>query len=101
MGKEVEAIESNWAVEPDLSAAQQRLQENVVRKWWALADEIVWRYNDGYYTYENTTKLHIGYPAWWLQMIGFDDSFIKPHWVKRTDSPPALLLRATSNLLSF
>jgi len=68
-----------------LGKAQTIIQLHVAKTWWELADDLVVRYNDGYFNfgkYSPVTSAPIPYPAWWLRMIGFGPGFYKPgeHW---------------------
>lgn len=64
---------------------QNSLQDYVTKKWWELADNLVVRYNDGYYSFSpehpDDIKL-IEYPVWYMKMIGFNDDFYRStlHW---------------------
>ena len=40
--------------------------QNVVARWWLLADELMEKYADG-----NVDGNPEGYPAWWLKAVGF------------------------------
>eukprot|EP00164_Ancoracysta_twista_P003856 GFYU01005174.1.p1 GENE.GFYU01005174.1~~GFYU01005174.1.p1 ORF type:complete len:713 (+),score=262.27 GFYU01005174.1:25-2163(+) len=49
--------------------------ESIVDTWWTFADTQIVKYNDGYVN--QPAKLgglggHAGYPAWWLNFIGYD-----------------------------
>jgi dipeptidase len=69
-----------------LNSAQIRLQDIVATKWWEFADFLIVRYNDGFFNLPDKT-VSLPLPVWWLRMIGFDDSFIKPedHWVTKAN----------------
>jgi len=87
----VSSLEASWPEETDVSAVQRRLQENLVSSWWQLADEVVARYSDATFTHPNTTKTGLGYPAWFLQMIGYNQEFFQVKWVQPSLLPPQLL----------
>jgi hypothetical protein len=86
------AAEAQAAAEPKraaeiLSEAQTDIQTHVAKVWWELADELVVRYNDGFFNfgkYQPNSAGALPYPSWWLRMIGFDPDFYKPgqHWAK-------------------
>lgn len=89
----VEALEANWPEDKEtVNEVQQGLQERLVQRWWKLADSLIWQFSDGMYTFANTTKKGVGYPAWWLQMIGYTDEFYKVQWVQSSKEPPSMLL---------
>mmetsp|Transcript_140125 Transcript_140125/g.364228 ORF Transcript_140125/g.364228 Transcript_140125/m.364228 type:complete len:685 (+) Transcript_140125:58-2112(+) len=88
-----------------LSEWQTKAQQDVVDKWWQLADYLVARFNDGFDNQcidaggppRNVDRgqpscrvgVPIGYPAWWLEQVGYDFD-IRPHYVKPAGlTPPA------------
>jgi len=86
----------------DLTELASRLQRNVTEEWWQLAEKLVVRYNDGYFNFPEatpTTVASIGYPAFWLEMIGFDQEFYRPHWFKQSPEPPSLLAASVKEQL--
>lgn len=91
----VEGAEADWPAGKDakrsLSELQTGLQQRVVEAWWQLSDRLVVAFNDGVYTFTNGTRQPLGYPAWYLQMIGFDGGFYQPQWVQWAALPPILL----------
>lgn len=87
----VASLEASWPEEREVSATQRRLQEGLVSRWWQLADEVVARYSDAIFTHPNTTKTGLGYPAWFLQMIGYNQEFFHVQWVQPSSLPPPLL----------
>mmetsp|Transcript_92023 Transcript_92023/g.205677 ORF Transcript_92023/g.205677 Transcript_92023/m.205677 type:complete len:693 (+) Transcript_92023:61-2139(+) len=77
-----------------LGDAQTQLQRNLTKSWWSFAEMLVVRYNDFYFNFgenANTTIAPIGYPAFWLEMIGYDNTFYRPHWLRPAVAPPTLL----------
>jgi len=89
----VEKLEARWPNHVDaVNDAQTELQDHLVKSWWQLADDLVAHFSDGVYHYKNTTVKQMGYPAWWLQMIGFTNDFFRVQWVQFSFSPPAMLL---------
>jgi len=42
----------------------------VVKTWWTLFDTLLFKYADGWDN-EPTLGVAIGYPAWWLQKVGY------------------------------
>lgn len=87
----VSSLETSWPEETEVSATQRRLQEGLVSRWWQLADEVVACYSDAIVTHPNTTKTGLGYPAWFLQMIGYNQEFFQVKWVQPSLLPPQLL----------
>ncbi|CAE7261712.1 CYP38, partial [Symbiodinium sp. CCMP2456] len=86
-----------------LADYQSKLQRNITEEWWALADMLVVRYNDMFYNYPPETPHQvsdIGYPAFWLEMIGFNQEFYRPHWVLPSLMPPSLLPQVIKDQLS-
>lgn len=46
----------------------------VVKAWWGLADYLMLRYADGYCNgCQKDEPRHMGYPAWWLNDVGYAD----------------------------
>jgi dipeptidase len=41
----------------------------VVDRWWEFADELIFKYNDGY-----VGGSSVGYPTWWLEEVGYGDT---------------------------
>ena len=78
----------------DLPTWQSELQKSVVARWWNLADRLIVKYNDGYYTRvgenlpaneEPIIGKSYGYPDWFSKMIG-QSTNIHPLWVQPWDS---------------
>merc|ERR1712048_517341 len=89
----VSAMEDEWPASKEaLNQIQRELQEKLVQRWWNLAEDLIVHFSDGIYTHKNSTKEGLGYPAWWLQMIGFNNDFYKVQWVQHSNLPPAVLL---------
>jgi dipeptidase len=70
-----------------LGQLQTSIQQNVTDTWWKLADDLIVRYNDGYFNFGPYRPNAIGgiaFPTWFLRMIGYDDTFYRPgdHWVR-------------------
>lgn len=40
----------------------------------------------------------VGYPAFWLEMIGYDQEFFRPHWFKESPRAPSLLPAAAKDV---
>jgi dipeptidase len=88
-----------------LSAWQTKAQQDVVDRWWQLADYLLARFNDGFDNRcidaggppRNVDKgepscivgMPIGYPAWWLEQVGFNFD-LRPQYAKPAGlTPPA------------
>merc|ERR1719326_1395390 len=96
----VEKLEANWPEDVEaVNDIQVGLQERLVKNWWNLADSLIVHFSDGIYTFHNTTKKTLGYPAWWLQMIGYGNDFFKVQWVEFSEVPPPLLLSSLPDAL--
>ncbi|KAF4660553.1 hypothetical protein FOZ61_003924 [Perkinsus olseni] len=70
-----------------LNSLQLRVQRRVTEEWWKLADELIVRYNDGYYNFPDGRMDFQGglpQPDWYMRMIGFTDDFYRPadHYVR-------------------
>ncbi|KAF4749138.1 hypothetical protein FOZ62_022988, partial [Perkinsus olseni] len=70
-----------------LNGLQLRVQRRVTEEWWKLADELIVRYNDGYYNFPDGRMDFQGglpQPDWYMRMIGFSDDFYRPtdHYVR-------------------
>lgn len=98
--KKVQDLENNWPEQQVLNQVQVELQRNLVQRWWTLSDKLVVTYNDGMFTHQNGTKMTTGYPAWWLQMIGFGNDFYRPQWVSWAAQPPQMLSSMAATFLS-
>ena len=76
---------------PLTSEWQRDVQKNVVRQWWELADRLIVKYNDGYYTRvekDDLTKSVVGksygLPDWYNRMLGMTAD-VHPVWVQPWD----------------
>jgi len=73
------------ALEEFQTVAQQR----VFDAWREFGHFLVMKYNDAYLNYP-ALGTHIGYPAWWLEMNGFDEN-PRPKWTEpqpQNEEPP-------------
>merc|ERR1719343_1184410 len=78
-----------------LANAQTSIQRHVTETWWALASKLVVRYNDHNFNFPEwapTTVGSVGYPAWWLDMIGFSNDNWRQTWVQPASLAPARLV---------
>lgn len=86
--------DSNASAAKLLSKTQTRLQRQVVKTWWELAAKMVVRYNDMFFNFPErapTEVLSVGYPAFWLEMVGFNQESYRPTWMAPAARPPMLL----------
>jgi dipeptidase len=73
-----------YATDPKLAQSflttyTNAVANRVVDAYWGLANQLVARYTDGYYYDETTWKAtQHGYPAEWLEAVGFSDSTATP-----------------------
>lgn len=77
-----------------LAEEQTRIQRHVSEEWWKFAGLLVVRYNDLNYNFPDEfpdMQFGIGYPAWWLEMVGFNDNSFLPQWVAPSNSVPKLM----------
>lgn len=47
--------------------------EKVANRWWELAEELIYKYQDGYIFHEDSIE-SVGYPTWWLEEVNFGDT---------------------------
>merc|ERR1712151_1222161 len=85
-----------------LGKFQTALQRNVTEQWWQLAEMLVVRYNDGFLNFPNEDKrktFDIGYPAFWLEMLGYNQQCFRPTWIQPAANPPVLLPASERDLV--
>jgi len=63
-----------------LEKMQTDVQAELATDWWELSDHLFCKYNDGLKNEPGHLGQHIGYPAAWLSMNGFDRD-PRPKWV--------------------
>lgn len=98
------AADNDAAAGASLGLAQTRIQRHVTDTWWSLAEMLVVRYNDMSFNFPEhapQTQGTIGYPAFWLEMIGFNNDFWRPKWVQPAVRPPTLLEAADRAALAL
>lgn len=66
-----EAAKKMYYKNPDLAIKYLTEYSNnaatkVVDRWWDLADELIYKYNDGY-----VDNKSVGYPTWWLEAVDY------------------------------
>ncbi len=49
--------------------------QKVVDAWWEFADQMIYKYNDGYINYEDGVE-SVGYPTEWLEEVGFGEGTV-------------------------
>jgi hypothetical protein len=77
-----------------LGLAQTELQRHITEEWWSFAEKLIVRYNDGFFNFGESSPQSIdtiGYPAFWLEMVGYDQRSYIPTWFSKNATPPALL----------
>jgi dipeptidase len=73
---------------------QKAIQEKIIGQWWDLADRLIVKYNDGYYTRvgggvsDPIIGKSYGYPDWYSRMIGQSPD-VHPIWVEPATSGEA------------
>jgi len=91
------AKEAADAASKMLGEGQTALQRHVTSTWWALAGNLIVTYNDGYFNWPSSAPSEVaslGYPADFLEMIGYDHSFILPQYPFRKKSHPGCAAEA-------
>eukprot|EP00928_Gymnodinium_smaydae_P061521 TRINITY_DN45575_c0_g1_i1.p1 TRINITY_DN45575_c0_g1~~TRINITY_DN45575_c0_g1_i1.p1 ORF type:complete len:679 (-),score=75.37 TRINITY_DN45575_c0_g1_i1:118-2154(-) len=84
-------LEGRNATTAELASWQLFLQDDVVKRWWQLADLLVMKYNDGRINVPKIGK-SIGYPQWYADMVGFGND-VHPVWVQPAPRPAASVAR--------
>ncbi|WP_432738664.1 dipeptidase [Maridesulfovibrio sp. FT414] len=46
---------------------------NVLDAWWKLSEHLYIKYNDGYLNTKSGIAQSVGYPAWWLKKVGYEN----------------------------
>eukprot|EP00535_Pseudo-nitzschia_heimii_P007511 CAMPEP_0197188336 /NCGR_PEP_ID=MMETSP1423-20130617/17632_1 /TAXON_ID=476441 /ORGANISM="Pseudo-nitzschia heimii, Strain UNC1101" /LENGTH=633 /DNA_ID=CAMNT_0042640143 /DNA_START=94 /DNA_END=1995 /DNA_ORIENTATION=+ len=83
----------------NLDLVEGALAENansIVKALWSLSDELIFRYADGFLNFreseidENGGEITrvLGYPAWWLEAVGYKDGPPPPPTKPRCCDPP-------------
>lgn len=87
----------------DLAKVSKGIQRRVVDEWWELAGMLVVRYNDGFFNFPESnpqTVGAIGYPPFWLEMIGYSNQNWAPTWVQNSCAVPTMLTEEERTLAS-
>mmetsp|Transcript_25899 Transcript_25899/g.56764 ORF Transcript_25899/g.56764 Transcript_25899/m.56764 type:complete len:661 (-) Transcript_25899:423-2405(-) len=80
--------------------------ESIVASLWSLSDELMFRYADGFMNFKESevdttttggeiTK-RVGYPAWWLEAVGYKDGPPPPPTEPKCCDPPKATTTATT-----
>ncbi|CAD7928552.1 unnamed protein product [Amoebophrya sp. A120] len=86
-------------VQTDWNDWQKKLQREVVRKWWDLADSLIVKYNDGFLNDpKGTIGAPYGYPLEFAEAISFNGD-IHPIAIERKLVPEKTKLPTTWNAL--
>jgi len=86
-----------------LAIAQTNTQRSVTVHWWSLAEKLIVRYNDAFFNFPEhapTAIGTIGYPTFWLEMLGYSNDFYRPHWIQPASIPPQSLPAGVRSLFS-
>lgn len=100
----VASADSDAAVGAALGQVQTQIQRHVTQTWWSLAEMLVVRYNDMSFNFPDHAPQQqstIGYPAFWLEMIGFNNDYWMPKWVQPAEYAPSLLPAADKAALAL
>jgi hypothetical protein len=70
-------LEAQYQNDQDFSAVEEAYLENaatIVSSLWALSDKIMFKYASGFVNElpDGMSQL-VGYPAWWLEAVGYSD----------------------------
>jgi dipeptidase len=72
----VAAMEEEFAKNQDMTTVEETYfsnMEKIVYSLWSLSDELVFKYADGFVNEPDNWSQQVGYPAWWLKRVGFQD----------------------------
>ena len=61
--------------------------EKIVTTLWLLADELIFKYADGFVNTKEESK-QVGYPTWWLEKVGYEDGPPPPPTTPKCCNPP-------------
>jgi dipeptidase len=96
--KLVETVQNNYRQTPVL-VVEDTLAKNadsIVKSLWSLSDELIFKYADGFRNFaESKIDEHggkssevLGYPAWWLEAVGYSDGPPPPPTKPKCCNPP-------------
>jgi len=78
---------TNELVSSSMEEAYLSNIESIVASLWSLSDQIVFKYASGFVN-EPTLSGMVGYPAWWLKEVGFQDGPPSPPTKSKCCNPP-------------
>jgi len=55
-----------------LSMQMRAAADETTAQWWALADDLMFSYADGFVSTDERFGQSVGYPSWWLKSVGYD-----------------------------
>lgn len=62
--------------------------DNIVASLWSLSDEILFKYASGFVNEPHNMSQMVGYPAWWLDAVGYVDGPPPPPTKPKCCHPP-------------
>jgi len=71
----VTQLEHDFLRNHDAEYVAQHIYDNAqatVKTWWQLSDQLLFMYADGYRNFPVAGEA-LGYPAWWLQQVGYEN----------------------------
>lgn len=106
----VASLRSNENFRDNQQLVEEALAANadsIVKSIWSLSDELIFKYADGFLNFPEgggesdgeITKV-LGYPAWWLEAVGFQDGPPPPPTKPKCCNPPKAPREATPPLSS-
>ena len=72
--------------------------DSITKSLWSLSDELIFRYADGFLNFpeseidqhDGETTQVLGYPAWWLEAVGYRDGPPPPPTKPKCCNPPKI-----------
>jgi dipeptidase len=68
--------------------AYRKNVESIVASVWSLSDELMFKYADGFVNQPGHMSQMVGYPEWWLEVVGFSDGPPPPPTIPKCCHPP-------------
>ena len=88
----VERMEAQYSRNKNMTAVEQSFFENaaaIVASLWSLSDEIVFKYASGFVNEPpDGMSQMVGYPAWWLQQVSYQEGPPPPPTKPKCCHPP-------------
>lgn len=95
----VASVRKDYEHHQNLELVEQAFAKNadsIVKSLWSLSDELVFRYADGFRNFrESEIDQHggeatevLGYPTWWLEIVGYKDGPPPPPTKPKCCNPP-------------